>query len=269
MKPEISIIMPAIRRNRWLSFYRSLCSSTKRSFELIIVGPFAPEGELANVLNIKYIRDFGCPTRCANMGLLISEGDIFFGLMSDDAILQEGMLDKNIEMFLAMQTPRKKNVISCCSLEGINGTHKIKYGRDYYTINGINQASVTSSPYIPNDWLMMNGCVADLSYIKELGGWDSSFFGAAMASCDLAIRAQIDGAVFQFSEEVTFDLDWMPGTSGDHAPIHYSQIDHDEPLFKKKYHQPLENISPRIDINNWQKSPAIWTMRYKVEKSTI
>ena len=227
---------------------------------MIIIGPFAPEGRLAKVLNIKYIRDFGCPTRCANLGLLISEGTIFFGLMADDAILMPGAIDKNVEMFLAM--PETKKVISCCSLEGVNGTRKTKYPIQYYRVNG---TPVTSSPHIPDDWLIMNGCVTYLDYIKELGGWDSSFFGAAMASTDLAIRTQIDGATYKFNDEVSFDLDHIPGPTGDHGPIHFSQINHDEPFFKAKYNQPLANIPVKIDIMNWKKAEPVWEMRYNTQ----
>jgi len=38
-KPEISILMPAIRPQNWTKVYESILSSTRRSFELVIVGP--------------------------------------------------------------------------------------------------------------------------------------------------------------------------------------------------------------------------------------
>lgn len=258
MKPEISIIMPAIRRERWEGFYDSVKNSTARSFELIIVGPYAPTGKLESLPNVKYIKDFGCPVRCANLGLLVCEGSIFFGLMADDAILLNGILDKCLKEFEAMPV-NLKNVISCRSTEGVNGTQKEKQPIEYYRVNG---TPVTSSPFVPNDWLIMNGCLAYVRYIQYLGGWDSYFQGAAMASTDLAIRSQINGAQFKFSEELLFDLDHMPGTSGDHAPIHYSQILEDEPRFKAKYNQPLSNISPQIDIMNWKTSPNVWEKRF-------
>lgn len=259
MKPDISIVMPAIRREKWENFYDSVERSTKRPFELIIVGPYAPIGKLGSLYNVKYIQDFGCPTRCANLGLLFCEGNIFFGLMADDAILNEGSLDKYLSDFESME-PNIRNIISCRSTEGVNGTEKKVHGIDYYTVNG---SSATYSPFIPNDWLIMNGAIAYTSYIQYLGGWDSEFQGLAMAVTDLAIRAQINGAKIKFSEEILFDLDHLPGTTGDHAPIHFSQILEDEPKFKQKYNQPLSNIAPRIDIMNWRLRDSVWKRRFK------
>lgn len=261
MNPEISIVMPAIRTERWDSFYDSLCLSTKREFELIIVGPYSPKGKLESLKNIKYIKDFGCPTRCLNIGLLMCEGPIFFGPMADDAILRPGMLDKIVDFFLS-QEENFRNIVSCRSVEGPNGTEKILQPTEYYQVNG---SPVTSSPLIPNDWLIMNGAIARTSYIQYLGGWDSQLFqGAAMAVTDLAIRAQIDGAKIKLFDDVIFELDHMPGTSGDHAPIHYSQILEDEPKFKQKYTtQELDRISPKIHIMNWRNSPQVWERRFK------
>ena len=260
-KPLISIVMPAIRKERWAKFYDSVLDSTSRSFELIIVGPYAPDGKLENVSNIKFVKDYGSPTRCANIGLLLCEGPIFFGMMADDAVLQKGVLDRAIDAFLAM--PKNiKNIISCKSVEGVDGTEKTIQGLEYYTVN---HSPVTASKYIPDDWLIMNGAICHTQYIQYLGGLDCSFQGAAMASTDLAIRAQIDGAKMKFYDEVLFDLNHMPGTSGDHAPIHYSQILEDEPMYRVKYSNPLEIIKTKIDIMNWMKADTVWARRFGAE----
>jgi len=178
--------------------------------------------------------------------------------MADDAVLLEGALDKCVDVFLAMPE-NIKNVISCKSIEGVNGTEKIVHDVKYYTVNG---SSVTASKYIPDDWLIMNGAICWTQYVQYLGGWDCSFQCAAMAVTDLAIRAQIDGAKFQFHDEILFDLDHMPGTSGDHAPIHYGQILEDEPMFRQKYNNPLKLIKTKIDIMNWRKADSIWKRRF-------
>ena len=54
MKPEISILMPGIRPDRWTSVYNSILESTKREFELIIVGPYALPKELQEAKNVRF-----------------------------------------------------------------------------------------------------------------------------------------------------------------------------------------------------------------------
>ena len=51
MKPEISIVMPGIRPDNWSKVYESIKKSTKRTFELIIVGPYQLPPELAPIKN--------------------------------------------------------------------------------------------------------------------------------------------------------------------------------------------------------------------------
>lgn len=259
MKPEISILMPAIRKDRWQKLYDSISESTKRSFELVIVGPYAPEGDLINKRNIKYVKDFGCPTRCANIGLLLCEAEILYGIMSDDSLFFEDAMDKNLDEFYSMENNFKNSII-CGYLEGENGKEKGTFPLDYFRIN---YSHVTRSPYIPSHWFGMNNSISYTKYIQSLGGWDSKFQGIAMAATDLAIRSQIDGANFRFAKEKLFDADHMPNDSGDHGPIHFSQMNEDEPLYKAKYNQPLSNVNPIIDIMNWKNADSVWRYRFK------
>ena len=61
-KVKLSIIMPAIRKERWDEVYKSILASTKCSFELIIVGPYPPTDFLSDKAGVKYIKDLGTPT---------------------------------------------------------------------------------------------------------------------------------------------------------------------------------------------------------------
>ena len=72
---DLSIITPAISPERWVDFYNSAkISCTKYSFEIIFVGPYDPPDELKNNPQIKYIKDFGPPTMCNQMGVCIATG---------------------------------------------------------------------------------------------------------------------------------------------------------------------------------------------------
>ena len=49
MTPEISIILPSIRTERLEKLYDSILASTKRTFELVIVGPYALPDKLKDL----------------------------------------------------------------------------------------------------------------------------------------------------------------------------------------------------------------------------
>ena len=62
-KPELSLLMPGIRPERWKDVFESIYEGTKRSFELIIVSPYRLPEELTKYKNIKHVTDWGNPVR--------------------------------------------------------------------------------------------------------------------------------------------------------------------------------------------------------------
>lgn len=67
--PDLSIVLPGIRKEHWPDFYQSIFKSIgKYSFELIIVGPHKPDDFLLKENeNISWIEDYGSPVRCQNI----------------------------------------------------------------------------------------------------------------------------------------------------------------------------------------------------------
>ena len=78
MNIDLTVLVPAIRKERWVDMYNSIKSSTKRNFELIIVGPYSLPEELQRMVNVKYIKDYGNPVRASQIGSLIAEGKYIF-----------------------------------------------------------------------------------------------------------------------------------------------------------------------------------------------
>jgi hypothetical protein len=78
----------------------------------------------------------------------------------------------------------------------------------------------------------------------------------------MAMRTQRDGAKIHLIDLIMSQCGHMPGTSGDHAPMHYAQLDHDEPLFRSIYSDPNCVNRIKIDINNWKNSPERWVRRF-------
>jgi GT2 family glycosyltransferase len=260
-KPEISIILPAIRTQNWNNLYTSILDSTKRNFELIICSPFSLTEELQNVSNVKYVKDFGSPTRASMIASVLAEGNLITWL-TDDAVMLPNALDEAIEHLYSMGD-NYKNVVITKYLEGMNGTQKINQPDYYYLINGKEGfRPCTYSPHLPDDWWIFNTAIMYRSFFEELGGLDCSFEHAAMADTDFAIRAQLAGANVAITQITSYDCDHG---QADHKPVEIAQLQFDEPLIQSKYRDPnwREKIQVTIEKEQWKKFPQIWERRFK------
>ena len=260
-KPEISIILPGIRPYNWSKLYDSIVKSTTRGFELIVVGPYRPPDMLQNnIYNFKYVKDYGSPMRASNIGALLCEGKLVTWV-ADDAVLLPESLDKNIDLLYTMGDDTK-NVVVAKYYEGDDHDDKPLQPDRYFKVNG---ADCTRSPFLSDDWWLFNVAIMHRSFFDSLGAWDCSFEACPMGHTDLAIRAQHAGANVAMSEFPLLDCGHMPGTTGDHAPIHYAQLGHDTPRFQQRYRDPeWANKPTKIDINNWKDSPTIWKRRFLI-----
>jgi len=264
MKPEVSVVMPAIRPYNWDAVYKSLEEScTKRSFELIIVSPYPLTPLLQEKRNVKYVKDFGSPVRASCIGAMLCEGDFVYPTHSDDSIFLKSSLDHNID-FLLKQGNEIRNVIVCKYSESKNCEHPDRWQSDEYYKLTI--ATPIPKKHIPDHWLIFNSAIWHRKYFDTFGGWDCAFEACPMAHSDLAIRAQKDGAIVKLSPHPISMCDHMPDTSGDHAPVHYAQALTDQPLFMKKYSEGLEGVAIKLDPMNWKNAPTVWNRRFSFLK---
>lgn len=254
MNCKLSILMPAIRKERWLDLYESITKSCSHSFELILVSPYDLPDILKKSANIKYVKDFGSPNRCFNIALSLAEGE-YCTWGADDGLYQDQVLDKAIEIL--DKSKNYKKIISMSTIEAVR-----HYSEDFCYINNHKEIS---SPYIPNNYRLLALAMLRTKYFKELGGVDCKYETHAIGHIDLSIRSQNDGAEIEFLKDICMRLGHMPGTSGDHAPMHYAQTEHDEDLYRSLYRD--KNYSPinKLDINNWKNSPSIWLRRFRDE----
>jgi glycosyltransferase involved in cell wall biosynthesis len=260
MKPELSIIMPAIRPQNWDRVYNSILNSTKRAFELIIVSPYPLTHYLMHKGNVKYVKDYGSPTRATCIGSLLCEGKFVFPTMADDAVFIENAIDKNLDFLISLGESRKNVVVAKYS-ESQGFSNKERYQEDeYYKL--VNAYPVNKE-YIPADWWIFNTVFFYSDYFDYLGGYDSQFEAACMAHADLAIRAQKEGAIVKMSEFPILQCDHIP-SGGDHTPIEIAQIQFDTPAFIKKHNKPLNEIEPWVYPNDWKKCERIWSKRFKI-----
>ena len=262
-KPELSIIMPGIRPDNWDRAYESACKASKADFELIIISPYPLTKLLQGRSNVKYIKDFGSPTRATCMGSLLAEGKYIFPTMADDAVFIPDSIDKNLEI-LKLMGDEIKNVVVCKYSESQGFSHPERYQPDdYYKL--VNAYPVDKQS-CPEDWWIFNACFLHSKYFYQLGGYDASFEVAAMTHADLAMRAQMDGAIVKMSAFPILHCDHIP-SGGDHTPIEIAQINFDTPKFKEKYGKPtIDRSLKTIELMNWKDSEAVWSRRFEEKK---
>lgn len=253
---HLSVLVPGIRTKNWQKLYDSVKNSFSGNWEMIFIGPYAPPQELQQKPNTKWICDWGTPIRCQQIGLIHANGQ-YITWAADDGEYLPGALDIGWERLREYKFDKRVLVMGKY-YEG-NGENSHMAERDYYYLSN-HDASL--SDHLPGSYLMLNVGIVSTELLREIGGWDCQFEVCPMAYNDLAVRLQNDGVKFLIQNEMMFKCDHMPGTTGDHGPIHYAQLENDQPLFKKIYSKPNSIYRKTIDIENWKNSPERWERRW-------
>ena len=255
MNFDISILLPAIRKERWVELYNSIASSTKRSFELIVVGPYSLPDELQNKTNVKHIKDFGNPVRASQLASLVAEGK-FLTWAADDGVYLEGALDRAIDYLENKPNKNIKDVVVNNYIEA----GKLACPGDVLRL----KVSYPYGSFIPNDWYIFNVATMYTEFFYDLGGYECTFEVCPFAHADLAARAQRSGANVHVLNEAMLNCTHMPGTTGDHAPVHFAQLTHDQQLYSEIYDDPQSVNRTNIDLENWRLAPSVWERRFKI-----
>lgn len=253
----LSIVLPGIRDYNWTKLYISIEKACSCSWELLICGPVKEfPKDIRDKENVKIIYDKGSPVRASNIAASLASGR-YITWTADDAVYLPGSIDKALEL-LGDDT---KDVVVGKYFEGVSGSDKKLNGDDYFKIKG---STSTNTPWIKEDWYLFNIAFMHRDFFDSLGGWDCSFEACPMAHTDMACRAYFEEANVVMLGDPVLDCGHMPGTSGDHAPIHYAQLDHDEPLFRSRYstREGLHN-NKKLKLSDWKLYPSIWGRRFK------
>ena len=260
MNYDLSVIVAGIRIDKWNDLYASIEQSTKRSFEVIFVGPEFPPLELQNCPNVMFIRDFGSPTRCRQIGLQFAIG-AYSTWIADDCPFLPGAIDGMFDMLSKMGSS-EKNIVSGKYYEGrhIQGSDELHLSDAYYCFGF--HATLDFLPFV-KDKLLVNIGLVNTNYLKSLGGWDCLFEATAFADADLAIRFQMDGANVVLTHGCVASAEWNSEGAGDHGAVHYATAEHDFPLFCSFY-EDSQNCYKRVKVPicNWVDSQIYWNRRY-------
>lgn len=253
MTPKLSLLMTAIRRERWAGVCDSIAASFSQEWELIICGPHEPEESLMKRGNVKYICDFGSPSRCQQRAFLAAEGE-FVARMDDDGLWLPGAIDRAFAL-----NPDRGRGVGIIFTEGDNYNPAMVQEEHFHK----RAHKMFDGLPIPDHYIVTSASVfASRQDALAIGGFDCIFETSAISTLDYGIRLQNYGVQIVMLPGVSIHHTHMPGTSGDHAPMHHAQLDHDEPLFRSIYSHPDFIHRKAVDPENWRKSADRWIRRF-------
>ena len=184
MKYDVSICLPAHRTQLWQRLYESAVEAVgPYSWEMILVGPNNPPPFFDDKKNFKFLKDFGTPSRCAQIATMLAEGE-FMMWGSDDGYFLKNSIRECIS--LKKNLDRKDVVI-------------IRYaeGRDYSGKSPPDEYWKAWThpdlrlPGVPEDYMITLLSMFSLDYFRELGGWDCRFEHLNMNCHDLSLFQEL------------------------------------------------------------------------------
>ena len=258
---DVSFFFPGIRTHFWENLYASAQLACKRhSFEIVVVSPFDPPDSLKNVANFRVIKDWGSPTRCAQIAAKNCLGELIYHTVDDGFFIPDS-IDLAIDLY--RKSCSKDDMVNMRYREGQNfggGTLPLTFW-DAWTseelkLPGVNPLWRTSLHFLINREKFI-----------EMGGFDSTFEYLNHPLHDFAFRLQALGGKIFHSHTDVINCTHYPDESVDHGPIHNAQLYHDAPIFKEMYSDPNAAFSrSSIPFNNWENSSPIWERRFGNKK---
>lgn len=280
MKYDLSVVMPAKRSERWEDMYKSISKSFSGTWELIIITAEKLPQSLEDKPNINLIYSERAPMQKQQIGLYHSDGD-YITVVSDDSQFLPGTLDKSME--LAKSLP-KNTLVVLKYLEGkefefpgwyieqVPEDMKFKTNFDFMRADKYYYSDTHTSSNmkgIPFHSPILSCAIYPREMLHDLGGWDCRFQSQAMGNVDLSARLMLAGYKFVIQDLVVSTCGYMEQDTGDHGPIHYAQLEDDEPLLHEIYDNIPIKQDIKIDITNWEKTPESWWRRIKPDLTVI
>jgi len=253
---DLSYVFIGLNPEKWeQNFYNIMGAVAPYTFEFIIVSPYFPTPALQQELNVKFIRDFGHPSRCLQLGSTISVGE-FFTWGSEDYRAEPNGIAKSIKL---LKKNRFYDVINMLYSEGPGYTGSQHLDENYwkpYTHPPLRQKQVNP------EWQICMTPLLRLQLFREMGGVDCRYEHFNFNVHDLMFRIQHrNGRIIKTPEKV-YSHDHVPQYVGDHRAFEDCQAENDMPRFIMRYSQPTIDMTP-IPYDNWMFQSNIWARREK------
>lgn len=256
-RPYLSVILPSIRPFLLENVYNSIIDGTNSMlFELIVISPYALPESFSKVHNVKLIRDFGQPSRCAQLGLTVSEGDRVT-LLSDDCTVRPNAYVEIEDQFNKIDAHIDEKFVGLKYSEGVN-------------MQDPNYWKAKHHPPLQLDGLRDDMPVSSMIYMSrqgltDMGGWDCSIFECInWGGHDLTARMLNAGYKFELTPQSFCHTTWGPGIDGlynDHRPLWESDqkgVENMTKLWSKPNPTRIE-----CPLDNWRSATYIWGRRFK------
>lgn len=247
---KVSIFLPTIRPYLLEKWYDSLEKScNKHSFEVIFCGPYDIPHTLRRKNNVKFIKDFGSPTRAGQIAAINANGDYLYHT-TDDVLFFPNVISDELDSI------QGNEIVGMRYREGQNYSGNTLDNTYWYSPNAYpNLRGVNNTWGICVHFLMCNKI-----FIKY-GGFDCRWQYLNHAGHDLLFRIQQNENIkYILSKNEICSADWTPGTMGDHGPVHFAQTEDDAPLFIQEWC--VKNTRKCVPLNNYQNQPEIWKRRF-------
>lgn len=273
MTPQLSIICPAIRVDRWEAMYKSIEESFSGSWELVLITEKELPESLKSKTNIKVIFSERSPMGKQQQGLLETSGE-YITVMSDDSVWHKGTLDKTFELLKTITD--YKMIVVLKYLEGkefefpqwyidqVPDDMKFKTNYDFmksdkYYLSDTHDSS--KFKWEKRRCPILSCAVYTRKLLIEIGGWDAQFQSQAMGNTDLAIRLMKYGCPYIIQDLIVSSCGYMEVDTGDHGPIHDAQTKHDQDFFMGLYQRQGGNRII-IPFDNHKNQPDRWERRF-------
>lgn len=251
-KPKLSIVIPGIREENWERLYKEISESVKPYlFELIIVGPNFPKSEfLHSKLNFRYLRDFGSPSRCFQLGVYIADGE-YICFIPDDCIIFPNIL--NLSLNYIGSKPKNHGMILLYS-EGTGYSGIQHKWVEYWTASTHDDLKALK---INPLWKIAPCFLYNKEYFMEIGGLDCSFEHVNCNAHSVAFVTQgRNNGELHFSPGRVFASDWEQPSSDN--PTYKAYVENDAPKFKEMWSDAEMIKKYKVDFNNWMKTDSFW-----------
>jgi len=258
---DISVFMPSIRTHKQPGWYESISRSCKNhSFQAVIAGPFELHEEIRGLSNVKFIKTYSHPTKSAQLAAIECDGDLIYHT-TDDVLFYEDAIDKCIWYFKSVCS--NVDIVSMRYIEGANHSNQSTYPPEYWSMQNFLDGNGAPHVRVPDHWRTNAQFLMKKQAFVDLGGFDCALEYLTHAAADLELRSQITGARVYDSPIDVCNADWYEGTTVDHAPIHYAQIEHDAVKFRDIWAAAAQaNKREIVALDNYKNYPEHWVRRF-------
>ncbi len=251
MKYDISIALPGIRPHLWRQSYDSTVGSVgSYTFEIIFVGPYDLPEDMKGLPNVKFIKDFGSPTRCSQIAFLHAEGELIMQ-DGDDGVCVKGMIRNAINLYKKICGRQDGLIMKYTEGHGYP-EHSTMHGTDEYWQLGFHENYYYMEGVI-NNW-RLGDFLLNTDYVREIGGIDCVYKSQAMGMTDLTCRVQNNGGKLHLTPFFVKNFDWNPNEPA-HKYVQRASED-DWPVFESNWDHSTDRY--KIPFDNWESSPEKW-----------